>query len=299
VSEQFLSYAPGMTNPNYEMANLRETFVSFIHHFVKADKRFVAEKNPEELISIYRSLARIAMFTVYFFPLFGLSYFANNIAGNIETDKAFSIVEQKFSKISEPLIQKPIVAEPLQKERRELFLSRDVPANLLVMNWHIRERSHPDFYIADLASDILGNGLSSRLYSELVTQKQIFTEISATVSGSFDPGLFSIKGVLQNGIKPEDAEKEVWSIIHELIQKRLRKNELKKVRNKFLTTFLLSSQQVLTRALQFCLAEMEGDANNFPVLYEKYKAISEDDVLNWIEKHIILEKSNVIFYTKK
>ena len=58
----------------------------------------------------------------------------------------------------------------------------------------------PQYYAQNLLSDVLGNGESSRLYQSLKMEQQLFTDISAYVSGSLDTGMFVVSGKLADGV---------------------------------------------------------------------------------------------------
>src|SRR5262249_17317742 len=121
--------------------------------------------------------------------------------------------------------------EPRQTSKRQLEVKAKVPMDALYMAFHMGKRMDENYHATDLLSDIVGRGASSRLYNELVKEKQLFNGLSAHVSGSADPGLFVINGRLNKGIKLEDAEKAVWNILNEVVEKGVDQKELDKVRN--------------------------------------------------------------------
>jgi predicted Zn-dependent peptidase len=56
-----------------------------------------------------------------------------------------------------------------------------------------------NYYVADLISDLLANGKSSRLYQNVVKNNKLFSEINAYITGDIDPGLLIISGkIMQN-----------------------------------------------------------------------------------------------------
>src|ERR1041384_1936494 len=84
-----------------------------------------------------------------------------------------------------------------------------VPANALYKTFHMPGRFHKDYYTADLLSDVLSRGQSSRLYQALVKEKEIFTSISSFVMGTIDPGMLVVSGRVKDGVDLLEAEKEV------------------------------------------------------------------------------------------
>ena len=58
---------------------------------------------------------------------------------------------------------------------------------------------------ADVISDILSNGPSSRLHQRLVKKQKTFVEIDAYITASDDIGLFVIEGKVTENYAVEDA----------------------------------------------------------------------------------------------
>ena len=53
----------------------------------------------------------------------------------------------------------------------------NVPLDGFYKNWHIYSRLDPRYYAADLITEVLGGGGSSRLYQALVKEKKLFSNI--------------------------------------------------------------------------------------------------------------------------
>ena len=64
-------------------------------------------------------------------------------------------------------------------------------------------------------------------------KSDIFTDLDASVTGSIDPGLFLIKGRLQENASIEKAEKAIDFEIQKLINGDVSSYEIEKYTNKF------------------------------------------------------------------
>src|SRR5690606_11786167 len=84
--------------------------------------------------------------------------------------------------------------EPKQLEARREEVHADVPADSIYIAFHMPSRTEEGYYIADLISDLLSQGQSSRLYRRLLKDQEIFGEINAYITGSTDAGLFIVEG---------------------------------------------------------------------------------------------------------
>src|SRR5882672_6024346 len=132
------------------------------------------------------------------------------VAGNVTTDQVKQLSEKWFGPISSgKKKERKLPAEPKQNEKRILNTEANVPANALYKTFHMPGRFHNDYYTVDMLSDILSRGEQSRLYQELVKEKEIFNSISSFVMSTIDPGLLVVNGRLKDGVALADAENEV------------------------------------------------------------------------------------------
>ncbi|MFM8346611.1 MAG: M16 family metallopeptidase, partial [Bacteroidota bacterium] len=107
-------------------------------------------------------------------------YLPNNailaVAGKVTVSQVRELAEKWFAPIpSGQIPARNLPVEPMQQSKRILTVEADVPAHALYKVYHMPGRNHPDYHAADLMSDILGKGQSSRLYRKLVREQEIFT----------------------------------------------------------------------------------------------------------------------------
>jgi len=122
-------------------------------------------------------------------------YLPNNavlvVAGNVTLEQVKQLSEKWFGPIpSGKRTERKLPTEPKQTQKRTLTVEAKVPANALYKSYHMPGRFHKDYYVADLLSDMLSRGQSSRLYETLVKEKEIFNSISSFVMGTIDPGAY-------------------------------------------------------------------------------------------------------------
>jgi predicted Zn-dependent peptidase len=213
------------------------------------------------------------------------------IAGNFEVKEVKDKVNFWFGSISsrkkKPRILK---VEPVQKEFREKTISRKVPADAFYFAFKMPERKNPDYYLADILSDILGREKSSLLYIRLQQELQLVTEISSYILGSMDAGLFLITGKLSNGTTFEKFEKTFWSVIDEFLNGKISTQELISVKNKLKTSKAFQEQGLLNRAMNLSYFELLGDANGINEEFSIYDQIKVKHVSSFAKK--CLKKTN-------
>jgi len=228
-------------------------------------------------------------------------YVPNNavlvVAGNVTTDQIKKLSEKWFGPIpSGKKKERNLTVEPKQKEKRILNTEAKVPANALYKTFHMPGRFHDDYYAVDMLSDILSRGESSRLYQTLVKEKEIFNSISSFTMGTIDPGLLVVNGRLKEGIKLEDAEKEVDEILQKVISQGVTDNELQKVKNQSTATLEFGEVEVINRAMNLAFASLSGDAGLVNKEIENIERVTASDIQRVASEILKEENSSVMYY---
>jgi len=227
-------------------------------------------------------------------------YVPNNailvVAGGVTVEQVKLLAEKWFGPIPSGKIKtRALPGEPKQSQKNFARLSAKVPADAFYKAWHMPGRFHEDYYAIDLLSDVLSRGQSSRLYSELVKKKEIFTSISSFVMGTIDPGLLVVSGRVKEGIKLEDAEAEVNQIIEQVVAEGVSSEELEKVKNQAEATLEFGEVEVLNRAMNLAFAKLSGDANLVNLEGEKLNKVSLTDIQR-VANHILREENSSVLY---
>ena len=79
------------------------------------------------------------------------------------------------------------------------------PLPAVVVAYHITYDGHPDSYPLHIASKVLSDGQSSRIYQKLVYEQQLAVAAFGGANLIEDPNLFYAVAIVQPGQKPEDA----------------------------------------------------------------------------------------------
>ncbi|MBW7936616.1 MAG: insulinase family protein, partial [Flavobacteriales bacterium] len=195
--------------------------------------------------------------------------------------------------------QRHLPKEPMQTKQKRLRVERNVPADLLLMAFHMPERSHSDYYAYDLLSDILSNGKSSLLYQRLVKEQKKFSDIGAYVMGSIDPGLIIISGRLNRSVSLQDGEAAVWDVLNEIKRTGIADTTLQKVKNRYETAEQLSLMTVLNKAMKLAFAAHLGDINLVNTESKLYRAVTTDAIQRVAKEAFRIENSTVLEYKAK
>jgi zinc protease len=222
------------------------------------------------------------------------------IAGNVKTDDMKLLAEKWFGSIeSGTKYERKLPAEPKQAAPGLLEVHADVPLDALYKTWHIDSRLETGYYVADLISEILGGGTSSRLYQALVKEKQLFSNIECYHFGSVEKGLFTIEGKLVKGVKMQDAEDGINEEIQKIKSEIVNDIELQKVKNKTESVIAFEDMSVMNRANSLAFYELLGDADLMNKELLKYQSITSQDILSYSKEIFDINNSNTLHYYSK
>lgn len=218
-----------------------------------------------------------------------------SIAGDFSHDEIFALAEKWFGDIpSAPTSDFIIPQEPVQTEKRELEVVRDVPVSVIYIAFKMGCRASREFAVCDVISDILSNGTSSRLYQRLIKDNTLFSSVNAYVTGDLDEGLFIVTGRVQDGVSAEMAEKALWDELAKLDE--IEPYEMEKVKNKFEANNVFGEINVMNKAMNLGFFEMLGDASRINTEVEEHNSVTIDEIRQTTARLFRPENSSTLRY---
>ncbi|HZF65200.1 MAG TPA: pitrilysin family protein [Chitinophagaceae bacterium] len=204
-----------------------------------------------------------------------------SVAGNVTVDQVRELAEKWFGSI-EPgdKYHRQLPEEPAQVAPRKLEVYADVPLDALYKCWHMYSRLDPRYYAADLITEVLGGGGSSRLFQRLVKEKKLFSNIECYHHGTVDSGLLTIEGKLVKGVKMEDAEAALSEELEKIKTDVITDAELEKVKNKTESIIAFEDMSIMNRANSLAFYELLGDASLMHTELGRYHGVTIQDVRN-------------------
>jgi predicted Zn-dependent peptidase len=219
------------------------------------------------------------------------------VAGAVAFDEVKRLAEKWFGPIAGGERQpRQLPQEPAQTEARRAEVSAAVPLSALYKAYHMPARLDPRYHAVDLLSDVLGRGKSSRLHQRLVKELQLFNNISASVTGSLDPGLFVVSGKLNAGVALAEADRAVEEVVAELLREDVPADELQKVKNQAETGLVFGEIELLNRALALAIGKLLGNANLVNEEPAQLQAITPTDVRAAAELVLRPENCSTLYY---
>ncbi len=222
------------------------------------------------------------------------------VAGNVKTDEIKKLAEKWFGPIEmgEKYIR-CLPQEPIQDQARRKTIEANVPLDAFVKTWHMDARLEKGYYAADLITEILGGGASSRLYQSLVKEQKLFSNLDCYHFGSMDAGLLTIEGKLVKGVDINKAEQAISEQLQQLQQHLVPLAELTKVKNKTESVIAFEDMSIMSRASSLAMYELLGDASLMNTELEKYQEISAQDIQQFSKNIFRESNSNTLHYLAK
>ena len=220
-----------------------------------------------------------------------------SVVGGISFDEVIRLAEKWFGPLPKsPIAQRTLPQEAPQQRIRRKSVYRNVPADMLVMAFHMAERKSMEYHVCDLITDLLSAGQSSRLIRHLMHDQHLFTSIDAYIQGSIDNGLLYIMGRLAEGITLEQAERAVWSELETLKRNTIDPEELNKVRNRSESERTFNNINYLNRAVNMAQLELIGQDHELADELARYCSVTTKDIQQTARKVFTKKNCCVLYY---
>ncbi len=164
------------------------------------------------------------------------------VVGDFETDNALQMVEHYFGRV--PKAKRPVPREiprepPRESEQRVTLEADNWPLPAVVIAHHITYDGHPDAYPLHIASKVLSDGQSSRIYRRLVYDEQL--AVAAFGQGNIieDPNLFYAVAIIPPGKTPSEAEAALIEELDKLKNEPITDEELQRSKNQFARDYVI------------------------------------------------------------
>ena len=163
------------------------------------------------------------------------------IVGDIDPDNTLQMIEHYLGRVPKAgrAVPREIPREPVQQAERRVTVEADNwPLPAVVVAHHITYDGHPDAYPLHIASKVLSDGQSSRIYRRLVYDQ---LAVSAFGQGNIieDPNLFYAVALVQPGQDPAQAEAALIQELERLKQEPVTDEELQRTKNQFARDYII------------------------------------------------------------
>lgn len=298
LNPKSLEVQQGVVIEEFKQRYLNQPYGNAMHHL----RRLAYKVHPYQWPTIGADIAHIEQaklhdvkdfFTQYYHPGNAIMV----VAGHVEEKEVRRLAEKWFGPIpaGKP-VNRVLPEEPQQGTGRREEISGEVPMAAIYKAYPMGGRLSEEFYAANLLTDMLGHGKSSRLVDKLVKKDRIFHNLNAYVTGSSDPGLLIIEGKVNEGVAVKDAEARLNQAILDLQSHGFDAEELQKVKNQAETAIAGAEVELLNRAINLAYFTLLGDPDGYQQELEKVQAVTQEQIETVFRRIICSEKENTLIY---
>ena len=219
------------------------------------------------------------------------------IVGDVDWREAAVEVQKYMGPVEagRPPDTSPIPQEPVQTAKRVVKLDLNVALPAFVEGYHMPADGTPDAYPLRIASKILSDGESSRIYTRLIYEKQIAVEAQSTGNFTEDPNLFFVFAVMNSGHAPAEGEAQVEAELTRLRTELVPDAEMEKAKNQILRDFILSRQTTQSRAEELGYAAVIlKDPELVNTELNRFLAVTPQDVQRVARKYFVPDNLTVL-----
>lgn len=249
-----------------------------------ADNPYGREPTEETVRSIVRD-DLVAFHRKYFAP----NNMMLGVTGDFDKKEIVAKIEKAFAgwkkkKIDIPKV--PPVAE--RKEGGVYAIARPITQTQIRIGHLGIKQNNPDFFAVSILDDILGGGgLTSRLFSDVRTQRGLAYSVGTVFRpGNFERGVFIAYGETRVDTTHQ-AISTILDHIRKIRQEPVTDEELKRAKESFLNSFIFSFSspaQIVSRKMSL---EYYGLPSDFLERYRDNVAkVTQDDILRVAKKYL-------------
>ena len=172
-------------------------------------------------------------------------------------------------------------SRPSRRRRRRSASTLEEPWPLpaVVVAYHITYDGHPDSYPLHMASKILSDGQSSRIYASWCTRPRL--ALTAFGGGNIieHPNLFYAVAIVQPGQSPADVEKALIAELDRMRTEPVSEHELQRAKNQFARDYIVGRETVQEKAAQLAHADViHNDIKTADGEFDIFQGITAADI---------------------
>ncbi len=251
-------------------------------------------KNPANSHSTIGSMEDLDAATVDDVREFFRIYYAPNnavlsVAGDFDRTEIGDLIEKYFATIPSQPSPPPVdVSEPEGvAERQGVFVDKLAPVPAFALGWKIPERRLPAFYALSLASHLLFEGESARLYQKLVKGEESVVQIQGGIDERRGPSGVFIVVIPKPDHDGAQIRDSIFQEITDLATRGPSDEEMEKLRNNLFNGAVRSRQSSQYRSQQLAeFALYDGDPELFNTDLQNYLDVTPAQIRDAVKTYL-------------
>jgi len=203
------------------------------------------------------------------------------LVGDFDSTQAVQMASQYLGRVPRPAKEVPrdIPVEPPQTKEKRVTLREPWPLPAVVVAYHITYDGNPDSYPLHIASKVLSDGQTSRIYKKLVYDKQMAVAAFGNANLIEHPNIYYAVAIVQPGHTPEEVTDALIAELDRLKTEPITEHELQRTKNQFARDYILSRQSNQQKAGQLSHAVViHNDVKTADGEFDIFQSITAADV---------------------
>ncbi|OGF64537.1 MAG: hypothetical protein A2Y62_06820 [Candidatus Fischerbacteria bacterium RBG_13_37_8] len=317
IPSEHLELAIFLESERLQNLNLVPQTLQSEREVVKEERRLRTDNDPVGL-ALEQLFAMAFMAHSYHWPIVGwmsdldaitlndckeyyATYYAPNnatiiVVGDFKKKQALSMLKKYFGSIKNEAIPPEVTTkEPGQKGIRRGDVKVIAEAPIILAGFKTPPAADKDNYVLKVASSLLSNGESSRIYKSLIYDKQLAAEAGGEIFALKDYGLYFAYALVNPDAYIDEVEKYLINECERLKSDTIPEEELQKAKNQLEADYIFDLASVYGKAIQLGTAEIiYGNWQKVQEMPEKLQQVTANDIKKIAQKYFNKELLTVI-----
>lgn len=254
------------------------------------------------------SMAHLDSATLDEFLAFNKKYYTPNnavlvIAGDIEIEKTKKLVEAYFNEIPAGVpLQKKVIAEaPITTQVIDTAYDSNIQIPAIMMGYRTPGMTSKESIALQLASDVLSQGSSSRMYKKMVDEKKNSLQVGSFNYALEDYGAYLTFALPSGDVKLDTLLKDMEEEIVKLQTALISETEFTKIRNQYENNYIGKNARMLGVAENLAAGYTfhNKNTNNINEELDEVRKVTRQDIQDVVKKYLNPNQRVVIYYLPK
>jgi len=218
------------------------------------------------------------------------------VVGDVKVPRLLTLIREHYGALKPAEIPpESLPEEPPQTAERRVELSRPSATDRVAIGYKCPGLGHPDHAALSVLIEALTGGRSSRFYRELVTERELATDISGWASTFRDPGLWELAATARTGVQAGPLLDAVDACVERLRRAPITADERERAVARVELSFLRGLETVGGRAETIGFHDtVLGDAVGGDERLERVRRVTVEDLADVVRRYVDSTQRTVV-----
>jgi len=217
------------------------------------------------------------------------------VVGDFRKDDMLETLRDAFGEMPKgelPVQEK--YRDPAQTGERRVVVKKEAQLPFLYMGYHVPNLMNSDSYVLEVIAEILSGGKSSRLYKNLVHDRQLALDADAdNPLLSRDPNLFTFSVQPLPRKEMAEIEKSLDQEIERLKKEPVKEYELQKAKNRIEAAFVYGQDSLFYQAMLLAEYEISSGWKAIDDYIPNIRKVSPEDIVRVAKDYLSSENRTI------